>query len=186
MDQNQSSPFGSLRPMVDDDLEMVLAWRNNPNVRNNMYSQQEITLADHRRWWAKTKNSLHDRYFIYEAKGGPSGLLAFNEIDQSHEVAFWGFYTSPEAPKGTGTGLGLAALDYGFGELGLHKLCAEVLAYNAASLAFHRKLGFVEEGVFVAQKKINGTFVDVYRLAAFAVNWGEKRLALATRLSKRI
>lgn len=182
----EHQPKGGLRHMKSADLERVLAWRNDPRVRNNMYSQQEIALEDHRRWWAKTKISPHDRYFIYEAQKTPLGLVAFNEIDQTDETAFWGFYTSPDAPKGTGAGLGLAALDYGFGELGLHKLCAEVLAYNTASLKFHRKLGFVEEGVFVAHKKINGAFVDVHRLAAFAVNWGEKRLELMKRLSERV
>ena len=177
--------IGTLRAMMDSDRGMVLAWRNQPAVRKNMYTQQIIPLEAHQNWWARTKDLSSSQYLIFEVGDQPLGAVNFTEISPDDETAFWGFYTAPDAPKGTGTGLGLAALDYGFSELGLRKLCAEVLAYNAASLGFHRKLGFAQEGVFAAQRKIGGRCVDVYRFAAFAVNWAEKRVELVARIHGR-
>lgn len=47
-----STPMPShIRPMVYADLERVLAWRNHPDVRRYMYTQHEITLDEHQRWY---------------------------------------------------------------------------------------------------------------------------------------
>jgi UDP-4-amino-4,6-dideoxy-N-acetyl-beta-L-altrosamine N-acetyltransferase len=186
MDQNQHRSLGSLRPMVDDDLERVLAWRNHPDVRHNMYSQQVISLESHQSWWAGTKALPSSQYLIFEVDSQPLAAVNFTEISPTDGTAFWGFYTGPEAPKGTGTKLGFAALDYGFSDLGLHKLCAEVLAYNAASLGFHRMLGFSEEGLFKAQKKVNGIYEDVHRLAIFTQDWAKARPKLHAKILGRL
>ena len=44
-----------------------------------------------------------------------------------------------------GTALVRAAIDWARGQ-GLHKLCLEVFAHNAAGIAMYRKCGFIEEG----------------------------------------
>lgn len=47
--------------------------------------------------------------------------------------------------RGIGAALVQAAIDWARGH-GLHKLCLEVFAQNAAAIALYRKYGFVEEG----------------------------------------
>ena len=61
-------------------------------------------------------------------------------------MAEWGFYLAPDAPKGMGKRLGETALDYAFMTLQFDKLNAEVIDYNHRSIAYHRRLGFIEEG----------------------------------------
>lgn len=180
-----TAKLGTLRPMTDSDLEMVLEWRNAPNVRKNMYTQQVISLDEHRKWWAGIKGKSSNIYLIFEAEGVPTGLVYFTNIERDHDTAVWGFYTGPSAPKGSGSVLGLCALDHAFGDLVLNKLCAEVLAYNTISLGFHKKIGFQEEDFLKDQKKIDGAFVDVYRLAIFADDWQRKRPQLLEKLSRR-
>jgi RimJ/RimL family protein N-acetyltransferase len=46
---------------------------------------------------------------------------------------------------GVGSALVQAAIDWARGH-GLHKLCLEVFAQNAAAIALYRKYGFAEEG----------------------------------------
>ncbi len=160
-----------LRPMQGRDLETVLAWRNAPEVRKHMYTQQEIALDDHRRWWASVKTRESSRYLIFEAAGVPMGLVNFTEINPQENTAVWGFYTCPQASKGIGTRLGLLALEHAFQNLNLTQLTGEVLTSNAASIAFHKKLGFQQVALLKAHKEIDGAVVDVYRFEIDSKAW---------------
>ncbi len=135
-----------LRPMVLADLEMVLAWRNDPEVRRYMYTQHEIGLDEHRRWFEVSSANPSRHLLVFESKGVPLGFVNFNCLGGGM-VADWGFYAAPDAPKGTGRQLGQTALQYAFTVLGLHKVCGQALAYNERSISFHRRLGFQQEGL---------------------------------------
>lgn len=178
--------LGQLRPMTDNDLEMVLEWRNASGVRKNMYTQQVISLAEHRNWWARTKDRNADKYLIFEANGAPTGLVAFNNIEPAHETSDWAFYASQNASPGMGSRMEFLALDYAFNQLLLNKLCCEVLAFNSGVLSLHNKFGFREEGLFKSQKKYEGVFVDILRLAIFAPEWSRKRPQLLERIIRRL
>ena len=62
--------------------------------------------------------------------------------------------------RGVGSALIQAAIGWARGQ-GLHKLCLEVFAHNAAAIAVYRKSGFVEEGRRVKQyRRANGELWD--------------------------
>lgn len=135
-----------VRSMVQADLEMVLEWRNHPDVRRYMYSQHEISLDEHRRWFEQSALNPARHLLVFELDGAPVGFVNFNRLN-SYVVADWGFYVAPDAPKGSGRLLGRAALNHAFNELALHKVCGQALAYNERSINFHRRLGFQQEGI---------------------------------------
>ena len=82
---------------------------------------------------------------LAEEAGCPFGFVNIQLRDAVAHRAEWGFYLSPEAPRGSGQALGLAALAYAFDELKVHKLCGEALSSNRRSRNFHERLGFVQE-----------------------------------------
>jgi RimJ/RimL family protein N-acetyltransferase len=86
-------------------------------------------------------------------------------------VADWGFFAVPGSPRGTGRRLGKAALEYGFGTLGLHKICGQVLSFNDASLRMHQALGFREEGCLREQSPIDDTHHDLVCFGLLAREW---------------
>jgi UDP-4-amino-4,6-dideoxy-N-acetyl-beta-L-altrosamine N-acetyltransferase len=133
--------------MVHADLALVLAWRNHPDVRRYMYTQHEITLDEHQRWFERTLPDRKKHLLIFEANQQPLGFVNFNETGNGG-IADWGFYAAPAAPKGSGRQLGHAALSHAFTQLKLHKVCGEALAYNQRSIQFHQSLGFQQEGTF--------------------------------------
>ena len=62
--------------------------------------------------------------------------------------------------RGVGSALIQAAIGWARSQ-GLHKLCLEVFAHNAAAIAVYRKSGFVEEGRRVKQyRRANGELWD--------------------------
>lgn len=141
-----SVPGCRIRPMVDADLVQVLSWRNHPDIRRFMLTQHQISLEEHRRWFAKASRDPLRTLLIVEEGDTPLGFVHFNGVVPGG-AADWGFYVVPGAPKGSGRKLGRAALNHAFGVLGLDKVCGQALAGNEASIGLHRSLGFREEGM---------------------------------------
>lgn len=174
-----------LRPLLEADLSLVLGWRNAPEVRRNMYSTHEITEAEHRAWFARLKDDSQSRWFVHEdVADRPDGVVYFTQLQLGTGSAFWGFYVAPNAPPGTGTSLGMDTLDKAFLDLNLHKLNAEAIASNRASLRFHKKLGFQQEGLFRDFHFDGEHYVDVVRLGILASEWAEKRKEIQPRIAR--
>lgn len=159
-----------LRPMNRADLEQVLAWRNHPDVRRFMYTTHEISLDEHRHWFERTTLDSNTHFRIYEKGGKAFGFIKICKT-RSPQIADWGFYMSPDAPKGISGLLGNETLKYAFNELKLHKLCGQVLGFNDRSIAFHKRLGFIEEGR-LREQHFDGThYHDVVCFGLLAQEW---------------
>lgn len=135
-----------MRAMVHADLEFVLSWRNHPEVRRYMYTQHEITLDEHKRWFERAVPDPQKHLLIFELNQQPLGFVSFSEVGDGG-VADWGFYAAPDAPKGSGRQLGRAALNHAFTQLKLHKVSGQALAHNDRSIQLHQSLGFQQEGI---------------------------------------
>jgi UDP-4-amino-4,6-dideoxy-N-acetyl-beta-L-altrosamine N-acetyltransferase len=132
--------------MVHSDLSLVLCWRNQQEVRRNMFSQHEITQIEHQKWFEKSSQDPKKHLLIFEVNHQSIGFVNFYEIG-SGGTAEWGFYTAPDAPRGSGQQLGNAALRHAFINLNLHRVCGQALEYNSRSIRMHKSLGFKQEGI---------------------------------------
>lgn len=164
----------TVRSLIEDDLPMVLAWRNHPRVRSYMLTQHEISLAEHRNWFERAKCDKNQRQLIVLVGTDPIGFVQFNKVCQGG-VADWGFYTRPDAIKGSGKKLGHAALAFAFNDLGLHKVCGQAIESNSASIGFHQKLGFLEEGRLRDQQRIGNKYHTLFCFGLLADDWFENQ-----------
>lgn len=176
--------LGILREIADNEIELMLAWRNEPAVRANMYTQHEISLHEHLAWWERTRDRADQKYFMYEFAGNAGGIAALTDIDINNKNSTWAFYSSPTAPTGTGSKMEFLILEHAFNELKLEKLYCEVLAFNTPVIKLHHKFGFITEGVFRKQYNLNGTLIDVYRLGILASEWQELRETIQEKLTR--
>jgi UDP-4-amino-4,6-dideoxy-N-acetyl-beta-L-altrosamine N-acetyltransferase len=160
----------TIRPMTSADLQTVLAWRNHPDIRRWMFTQHEIELDEHRQWFERASRDKKRRLLIVEELGSPFGYVQFSNV-ASDAVSDWGFYAAPEAMAGSGSKLGTAALAFAFQNLRLHKVCGQALDVNDASIGFHRKLGFREEGVLRQQHRVDDRHVDVLCFGLLQREW---------------
>ncbi|WDV45732.1 UDP-4-amino-4,6-dideoxy-N-acetyl-beta-L-altrosamine N-acetyltransferase [Clostridiaceae bacterium M8S5] len=155
---------------------LILRWRNLEHIRINMYRDTLIEEKEHREWLDKIKNkkNILARLMLYENK--PIGFVNFVDIDDKNNKAHWGFYIGDkEAPRGSGTVMGLLALDLIFLEHGLRKLCSEVLGFNNTSVKYHEKLGFKKEGRLKKQIYRRNRYIDVVLMGLFKEDWIERR-----------
>ena len=163
-----------LRPMVQTDLELVLAWRNHPEVRRYMYTRHEIALEEHASWYARASVQPGRHLLIFEIGGSAQGFVNLHESAPGG-IAEWGFYVAPDASRGTGGRLGQSLLNHAFEVLGLHKLCAEVLGFNERSIRFHLRLGFQQEGLLRQQHFDGQGYHDVLCFGLLAADWRASR-----------
>lgn len=164
---------GRLRPVSRSDLEQVLQWRNHIEVRRYMYTTHEISLTEHRSWFESASINPAVELKIYEQGGEPQGFLNITRT-RCPEVADWGFYLAPNAPKGSGRELGQLGLHHAFEKLGLHKICGQALGFNHRSIVFHQRLGFIEEGRLREHHLYDGVFHDVVCFGLIKFEWQRK------------
>lgn len=165
-----SSTSDRIRLMSSDDLQQVLAWRNHPDIRRYMYTQHEIKLGEHQRWYEQASHDTYKHLLIFEADETPMGFVQFSQLNGS-PIVDWGFYAAPDAHKGMGRRLGWAALRYAFQHLKLHKICGQALAYNEPSISFHRALGFQQEGRLRDQHFDGQNYHDVLCFGLLSSEW---------------
>ncbi len=163
-----------VRPMVHADLDSVLKWRNQPDVRRHMYTQHEISLDEHQRWFDRASQDLRKHPLIFEINTQPLGYVSFDET-ATVGIADWGFYLAPESPKGVGKQLGRVALDHAFTQLNFHKVCGRVLEYNERSIYFHRLLGFQQEGTLRDQHFSGERYCHVICFGMLCHEWQPNR-----------
>ena len=168
-----------VRQATQADSQMIWQWRNHIDVRRWMFGQDEIALADHEKWYGKQLDRANVHLLIFEVAGEPMGLVNVTQMtvdkyqtlqlanthapNPNEKTASWGFYLSPNSPKGQGLGfaLGVLAIAQIFNTTDIGKITAQVLAYNTASLALHRKLGFSETGVLKQHFGVGDKVYDV-------------------------
>jgi UDP-4-amino-4,6-dideoxy-N-acetyl-beta-L-altrosamine N-acetyltransferase len=159
-----------VRGMLEDDLPMVLAWRNHPQVRRFMLTQHEISLAEHCQWFQRAVQDSKRRLLIVQEHGNPIGYVQFSSVEPGG-ISDWGFYVRPDAEKGMGRKLGDTALHHAFSHLKLHKVCGQTMASNHPSIRFHERLGFKREAEIRDQKRLNDQHHNLICFGLLHADW---------------
>ncbi|XVX19324.1 UDP-4-amino-4,6-dideoxy-N-acetyl-beta-L-altrosamine N-acetyltransferase [Actinomycetota bacterium] len=159
-----------LRPATDADRDVMLTWRNHPEVREVSVNQHVIAPEEHAAWWEATKTRPDREVYIYERGGIPSGVVTFFDLDRKAGTSWWGYYLDNAGLEERGQLLPAwiqiqrEAKKLAFGELGLHTLEGEVLERNEAVRRFNARNGFEEVERYTHE--IDGEEVPVYRIRA--------------------
>tara|TARA_R110001583_G_scaffold169781_2_gene322996 strand:- start:12464 stop:13009 length:546 start_codon:yes stop_codon:yes gene_type:complete len=171
-----------LLPLDESNLAMVLAWRNAPSVRKNMYTSHEISLSEHKLWFKKLVDDKSRLYFVASVNDVPCGVIGFTEINLVKGIASWAFYTDPLALRGSGTLMEFYAIDYAFNNLNLHKLKCEVLGFNKSVIKLHTKFGFIIEGDHRDAYFNDGRYHNIVHLGLLSTEWTDQRVIMMDKL----
>lgn len=175
----------ALRPLTREDGERVLAWRSSEAVAPYMYSDHEITPAEHELWLDRAILGGDRRYWIIDLDDRPVGLANVARIDVGNSKAEWAYYLADPATRGRGVGacVEYLVLAFVFERLGLNRLWCEVFVDNAAVWRMHESFGFVREALLRAHVRKAGVYRDVVGLGMLAADWPAAKAAALTRLA---
>jgi UDP-4-amino-4,6-dideoxy-N-acetyl-beta-L-altrosamine N-acetyltransferase len=163
---------GQLRLMIASDLENVLKLRNHPKVRRYMLTQHEISIEEHTLWFESASQNESIRLLIFDVDEVCMGFVQLKKTCDLG-VANWGFYVTPDAPKGIGRKLGNAAITRAFEVENFHKICGQTLGYNRPSIEFHKSLGFIQESILQRQHFVGEKHHDLICFGLLKSEWSK-------------
>lgn len=101
------------------------------------------------------------------------GSMGFHTIRQNHQWAEIGYWLSKDSTgKGVMTECVKAMINYGFNDLGLHRIQIKCDADNLKSKAIPERLGFILEGTRrECRKNEDGSFSDEFIYGILRTEW---------------
>lgn len=142
----------TMRPVAEGDLDMLRCWRNDPQISQQMISQDEITAEQQLAWFKRIENDASQKHFIIHYKGTPIGSANIKTRGIGHTLETAkaiepGLYIADEKYRNNILAFAPTLLinDYCFYTLGVSTLKAVVKASNHAAINYNRKLGYQVE-----------------------------------------
>ncbi|PTV93027.1 hypothetical protein C8C76_1568 [Halanaerobium saccharolyticum] len=164
-----------LRKIKEDDLEMIMNWRMDPNITKYMYTDPDITLEEQKKWFKKVSNDDTCLYWVINADGEDIGLINLYEIDNKNQRCGWAYYIAnlDYRGKGLAKSLELNLYKFVFETLKLNKLWCEVFSFNNKVVRLHKIYGSEVEGVLKEHIYKNGEFHDIVKMSILKEKWPE-------------
>ncbi len=136
-----------------DEKLMVLEWRNNPTIKEWMYSQDDISLEEHLTFISSLLLNFNKQYFLVKKDGNYIGVITFTKINSLHSQCYFGIYSNPfQKMSGLGKILIETSIKYVFELLKIDTIRLEVFTKNCPAINLYKKYGFIE----TEQKQMNG------------------------------
>jgi [ribosomal protein S5]-alanine N-acetyltransferase len=159
----------TLRELRSSDLDRLVRLANNKNVSRYLMDTfpYPYTRSDGE-WWIGTGSKQGGGIVRAIEFGGEfAGSIGITPQsgwrDHVGEIGYW------VGEEFWGNGIATCALrqmtDFGFASRPLQKLCAPVLAPNAASMRVLAKCGYELEGVLKSEVRKHGRHCDIHRFA---------------------
>lgn len=138
----------TLTQVTENDLEMLRNWRNLPEVKQYMLSQQNISREQQQAWFNKLEKSDKEQHFVITYKNTPIGSANIkvhtgDSLQQAVAIEP-GLYIADNNYRNNILAFAPTLLlnDYCFEQLGAKYLLAVVKQDNQAALNYNKKLGY--------------------------------------------
>ena len=135
-----------LRPISAADTELMVGWRNQPQIMAISINRRPFDENGHRKWLATMVETGKAVQFIIveKATARPIGSCYLRDIDQRQKAAQFGLFIAEADAQGQGFGTECSRLlmEHAFETLLLNRLYLYVLAKNTAAIRLYEKLGF--------------------------------------------
>lgn len=170
-------PDGScvrLTLIQEDDLQLLHEWKSQVDISYlTSKAIQRISLEELQRWFREKIPSVFairriiDNQFI--------GEIILYDLNPKNRAAGVGYFIGANYRQQGYTQEGLwLLLNYLFQEVGLNKIMADTGAFNQASIALLKSLGFQQDGCLRQHQLLNGVLHDQLLFSLLAEEWKER------------
>lgn len=161
-----------LRELRDADLPKLVDWWRRPDVavfNDRIQPRPDRPVEDMFRHWSENGSAAAAGFCVETLDGELVGHVALWGAEVRNRCATFGIMIGPEhQSKGLGSDATRLMVNYGFSELGLHRIELMVNAENDRAIAAYRRAGFEQEGLFRAKLFYGGRFHDQVFMAALS------------------
>jgi RimJ/RimL family protein N-acetyltransferase len=154
-----------IRALEKEDLDLLVEWRNDPQIAKGFFNTFPLTHAGQARWFDQYLECGNELLFIIEdEQRTPIGTIGFSQIDFKNQRAELGrllIGSQSHTGKGYAKHAVLWAEDFGFDELNLNRIFLRVLADNVRAVELYKRCGFRQEGLLRMDHFSQGRWHDV-------------------------
>jgi len=162
----------TLRTIEEEDLEFLQRVINKPEVRQGIGRPLPVNGPQEQEFFEEVVGNEETVTLLIMADGERVGTIGFNSINHSADRAEVGYWIAPDRhDKGYGSESTALLVDYGFQELGLHRIEARAFEFNDASQALLESVGFTEEGVHRDGIFLKGDYQDEHWYSVLESEW---------------
>jgi RimJ/RimL family protein N-acetyltransferase len=147
-----SGKYVGLRAIEKGDLPVMLHWRNLPHFRRYFREYRELSFMNQEYWFENiVQNDRNTLMFsiVDLQRGnllGACGLCYINWINRNADFSIYIGDSIAYIDRKFAPDAGSVLLQYGFNELNLHRVYAEVFDFDNPKQGLMKKLGFRLEG----------------------------------------
>lgn len=133
----------TLRPLTEEDTDLMVRWRNEPEVLRYFIDRRHITRESHLAYYRDRILTGKVRQYIILCDEKPVGSTFLRDIEGDH--AEFGILIGEQEYLGKGVGRLAAAeiLNIAFTEMNLQTVFLRVLAENQRAIRSYRAVGFL-------------------------------------------
>ncbi len=173
-----------MRVIEEDDLPMLLAWRNSEEIHSKMLTDHEITCDEHHAWFDRIRKFEPQRNFVVEYRKLPIGYAGCGKFDEKDKSCSPGGYLAPGIKRPAMAGLFMIYmhLDHAFSSLHREWLKTDVFADNRRVLQLDLMLGYtiIPGGDYSIKR--NGIERQIHKIAMSKTTWMNKGSCYLRRL----
>lgn len=164
-----------LRPVTEEDGELIVRWRNAPNVSSHCFTKNRITEESNLHFYKEYVETGKYVQFIVERMEEQFGVASYpiatcylKDIDYNNKRCELCIFTSDDEEWNTESqSIAVKMLiDKAFNELGMHKVYSYVFYKFLDEAELLKRAGFESEAILKDESiDENGNYVDVVRFA---------------------
>lgn len=169
-----------LRAVERDDLPRFVVWLNDPEVRQFLFLNLPLSMAQEERWFeAMTKAQPAEHVLVIEARESdswkPLGNISLMDIDWTNRLAEVGIFIGEKAywSQGYGREAMRLMLKHGFETLNLNRIWLRVYEHNLRGIRAYEHAGFKHEGRLRQGIYKDGRYYDVLLMSVLRSEWME-------------
>ena len=167
-----------LRSLEKDDLPKFVEWLNDPEVRENLFVNHPLSMAEEEQWFEHVlKQPQYERPLCIEVQTdegweliGNLGLMGISNTNRSAELGVM-IGNKHHWNKGYGTEAITLLVNHAFKELNLHRVFLRVYDTNPRGRRCYEKVGFRHEGTLRDAIFKGGKYIDMHMMSVLSTEW---------------
>lgn len=167
----------SVRKILDNDLELILKWRTDPDITKYMETDFEGTLATQKEWYRQIQKDNSKKYCVIDINDIPAGVLCLTDIDYDAKTCEWGYYVGEKSLRSFAAAISIecSLYDYVFEKMGFQKIFCECLGFNTGVIKLHEYCGNHIDNIEKNAILKKGISYDLVKMSISAEEWRKKK-----------
>lgn len=177
----------TISPLDHSHQNLVLNWRNSPQVSKWFCHNEIIDVSTHSTWFSQILEKNRKEGWIIKVDKTPCGVIMFQDINVKNKRLSSGYFIGDPKffNRGLGVVMAIATIDLAFKNEYINKVSGEILACNINAIKVADLIGWTKEGFLTNHLLRNDGYHNIILNAYFRENWENPSIRVGN-LIKRI